>query len=153
MTVTEVIDTLQTRIRNADDEYDREEMGRVAGLKEALHEIKKIEPCEDAISRQAVLNILDDMVKGYINENDFDKAQGVAWVKVQKLPPVTPQPKTGHCKECKYFELNSVETVYGIPLIVHEICSKWGNGCKTREDGYCFLFESQESEVQDANSD
>ena len=94
MTLAEVIDTLQTWIRNADDEYDREEMGRVAGLKEALHEIKK----------------------------------------------------TGHCKECKYFEHDSVETVYGIPLIVHEICSKWGNGCKTREDGYCFLFEPQESE-------
>ena len=53
-------------------------------------------PATDAISRQAVLNILDDMVKDYIKENDFDKAQGVAWVKVQKLPPVNPQPKTGH---------------------------------------------------------
>lgn len=96
MTLAEVIDTLQTWIRNADDECDREEMGRVAGLKEALHEIKRIEPCENAISKQAVLNILDDMVKDYIKENDFDKALGVAWVKVQKLPPVTPQPKTGH---------------------------------------------------------
>ena len=53
-------------------------------------------PCEDAIRRQAVLNILDDTVKNYIKENDFDKAQGVAWVKVQKLPPVTPQPRKGH---------------------------------------------------------
>ena len=53
------------------------------------------EPCDDAISRQAVLNILDDVVKDYIKENDFDKAQGVAWVKVQKLPPVTPKPKIG----------------------------------------------------------
>lgn len=43
MTLSEVIDTLQTWIRNADDEYDREEMGRVAGLKEALREIKKID--------------------------------------------------------------------------------------------------------------
>lgn len=53
------------------------------------------EPCEDAISRQEVLDILDDTVKDYIKENDFDKAQGVAWVKAQKLPSVTPQPKTG----------------------------------------------------------
>lgn len=49
MTLNEVIDTLQTWIRNADDEYDREEMGRVAGLKEALHEIKRIEPQEPKI--------------------------------------------------------------------------------------------------------
>ena len=55
--------------------------------------------------------------------------------------------KTGHCKDCKYFEYDSVAKVNGIPLIVaHEICSRWGSGCKTKEDGYCFLFEPQESE-------
>ena len=57
------------------------------------------------------------------------------------------EPKTGHCKDCKYFEYDSVAKIDGIPLIVaHEICSKWGDGCKTKEDGYCFLFEPQESE-------
>ena len=57
------------------------------------------------------------------------------------------EPKTGHCKDCKYFEYDSVAKVDGVPLIVaHEICSKWGDGCKTSEDGYCFLFESQERE-------
>ena len=57
------------------------------------------------------------------------------------------EPKTGHCKDCKFFEYNSVAKVDGIPLIVaHEICSKWGDGCKTNEDGYCFLFEPRESE-------
>lgn len=56
-------------------------------------------------------------------------------------------PKTGHCKDCKYFEYDSVAKVDGVPLIVaHEICSRWGDGCKTKEDGYCFLFEPQESE-------
>lgn len=50
--------------------------------------------------------------------------------------------KIGHCKDCKYFEYDSVANVDGIPLIVaHEICSKWGGGCKTKEDGFCFLFE------------
>jgi len=53
----------------------------------------------------------------------------------------------GHCRDCKYFEYDSVAKVDGIPLIVaHEICKKWGDGCKTREDGYCFLFEPKESE-------
>lgn len=55
--------------------------------------------------------------------------------------------RTGHCKDCKYFEYDSVAKVDGIPLIVaHEICSRWGDGCKTKEDGYCFLFEPQESD-------
>ena len=55
------------------------------------------------------------------------------------------EPKTGRCKDCKYFEYDSVAKVDGIPLIIaHEICNRWGDGCKTREDGYCFLFEPQE---------
>ena len=55
------------------------------------------------------------------------------------------QEPIGCCKDCKYFEYDSVAKVDGIPLIVaHEICNKWGDGCKTKEDGYCFLFESRE---------
>ena len=97
MTLAEVIDTLQTWIRNADDEYDREEMGRVAGLKEALHEIKKIEPCEDAISRQAVIDAIDKWVKNMhiliaLPTNEVTPL----FESVHKLPHVTPQPKTGH---------------------------------------------------------
>ena len=52
-----------------------------------------------------------------------------------------------HCKDCAYFEYDVVKNVDGIPLVVaHEMCSRWGDGCKTKEDGYCFLFEPQESE-------
>ena len=58
--------------------------------------------------------------------------------------------KIGHCKDCKYFEYDSVAKVDGIPLIVaHEICSKWGDGCKTKEDGFCFMFEPKESEDEE----
>lgn len=93
----------------------------------------KKEPCEDCISRQAVLDLLENTNNGWIIN------------KVLQLPPVTPQPKTGHCKNCKFFEYDSIAKVNGIPLIVaHEICSRWGDGCKTKEDGYCFLFEPQE---------
>ena len=57
------------------------------------------------------------------------------------------EPKTGYCKDCKYFEHDSVARIDGIPLIVaHEICSRWGDGCKTKEDGYCFLFEEKEGD-------
>ena len=92
---------------------------------------------DDLISRQAVIKAI------YDNTDRLNIAQAI-----RELPSVNPQePKTGHCKDCKYFEYDSVAKVDGIPLIVaHEICNKWGNGCKTREDGYCFLFEPQESE-------
>ena len=46
------------------------------------------------------------------------------------------------CKDCKYFEYDTVAKVDGISLIVgHEMCKRWGDGCKTSENGYCFLAE------------
>lgn len=46
------------------------------------------------------------------------------------------------CKDCKYFTLNFVENVDGVPLIVaHEICSFWGDGCKTSQEGFCSFGE------------
>ena len=65
-------------------------------------------------------------------------------VEVEDIESEEAQPKIGRCKGCKYFEYDSVAKVDGIPLIVaHEICKRWGDGCKTKEDGYCFLFEPQ----------
>ena len=104
------------------------------------------EPCDDAISRQAVQDYIAKYLSQYLY-NDVREAVEVIDEYIGELPSVKPQEKTGHCKDCKYFEYDSMAKVDGIPLIVaHEICSKWGDGCKTKEDGYCFLFESQESE-------
>lgn len=51
------------------------------------------------------------------------------------------------CKDCKYFEYDHVENVDGIPLIVaHEICTRWSDGVKTSENGYCFLGERGEAD-------
>lgn len=47
-------------------------------------------PCEDAISRQAV----DDAIYDYSRACDVDYAQIMEYI--DKLPSVTPQPKTGH---------------------------------------------------------
>ena len=49
------------------------------------------------------------------------------------------------CKYCRFFETDVVAKVNGIPLIVaHEMCKKWGDGCKTSPDGYCFMGEAKE---------
>ena len=78
-------------------------------------------------------------VKGYLTNiipaEDYSEVEEI-------IKALEQEPKTVHCKECKHFEYDSVAKVDGIPLIVaHEICSRWGDGCKTKEDGYCFLFE------------
>ena len=103
------------------------------------------EPCEDAVSRQAVLDLIEHYNSDGLGAVFYGYEEGVKFANaVNKLPSVKQEPKVGHCKDCKYFEYDSVAKVDGIPLIVaHEICNKWGDGCKTKEDGYCFLFEPQ----------
>lgn len=63
MTIEEIKDTLRTWIKNADDEFDREEMGRVYGLKLALHLIENLDVPNtndgDLISRQAAIDVVN----------------------------------------------------------------------------------------------
>lgn len=49
------------------------------------------------------------------------------------------------CKHCKYYVEDVVnEVIPGVPIITgHTMCTKWGNGCKTDPEGYCFLAEKE----------
>ena len=118
--------------------------------------------CDDAISRKELLKAIDTWDKfGVDDTNSLFRLDNLSLphyvpyihyddvVKcIKGMPSVNPQePKTGHCKDCKYFEYDSLAKVDGISLIfAHENCKRWGDGCKTKEDGYCFLFEPKESE-------
>ena len=55
------------------------------------------EPCEDAVSREAVLDMLED-INAETEGVGFYYKHYVEYIK--KLPPVTPKPKTG--KWCLY---------------------------------------------------
>ena len=108
---------------------------------------------DDLISRQAAINAMYALCDSEesLKENPWRDNPNIDAItdELNSLPSVIPTQKMRHCKDCKYFEYDSVANVDGIPLIVaHEICSKWGDGCKTSENGYCFLFEPQESEEQ-----
>lgn len=49
------------------------------------------------------------------------------------------------CCDCKHFHTNVWANFDGIPLIVaHEICDFWGEGCKTKPDGFCWAGERKE---------
>ena len=125
-------------------------------MSERGKKMEKSFECDDAISRDELLKAIDTWDKfGYTETGCFvrePKGDYVPYIhyddvikSIKGMPSVTQ--KSGKCKNCKYFEYDSVAKVDGVPLIVaHEICSKWGDGCKTKEDGYCFLFEPQESE-------
>ena len=56
--------------------------------------------------------------------------------------PSRSDPEIVRCRDCKHFRRDVWEDVCSVPLIVaHEVCVKWGNGCKTSADGYCFMAE------------
>ena len=75
------------------DEENGAEPEYMSALADIAKEVKAIkaleqEPCEDAISKQAVIEILGDY--GCTNK------EGLLFKDIQELPPVTPKPKTGH---------------------------------------------------------
>ena len=98
-----------------------------------------------------------DEVKRFYKTKFKDLDNGVHWsrndilmnldcIETVDIAPVI------RCHNCKYFELNHWENVNGIPLIVaHGICTKWGDGCKTSMDGYCFLAEREKKKEEEEN--
>ena len=56
------------------------------------------------------------------------------------------QPEIIRCKECKHFHYDMPYVIQGVPVLGHEVCDAWGDGCKTDENGYCFLAEKMEGD-------
>ena len=96
----------------------------------------------DCISRQAAIDLLKQMRK----DGDMVPWEGKnVFARIRELPTISIQPEIIRCKDCKHFEYDHVANINGIPLIVaHEICTRWGDGVKTSENGYCFLAERRE---------
>lgn len=68
---------------------------------EALKEIKRLkealeqQPCEDAVNRQAVHDLIAELLSDYLHDEDREKIEELD-VKIEDLPSVTPKEKTGH---------------------------------------------------------
>lgn len=96
------------------------------------------EPCEDAISREDALMALtggwteltDEVIHRFIK-------------RIKALSPVKPQPKTGHCKDCKWWK--DSDGVYRRGVRADSQCPI--NRKEVYEgNGYCYMFEQQERE-------
>ena len=95
---------------------------------------------EDTISRKAAIDCF------WTKERYFRDALDVI-KDIRQLPPE--QPEVVKCKDCKYFELDHFlkSDRFQIPIIVaHEVCMKWGNGCQSSIDGWCFMAERRSNE-------
>ena len=100
----------------------------------------------DLIDRQAAIDAFDCtnelIVGGEAYARNVVNYINKVVDKIKDLPSA--QPEIIRCKDCKYFEYDHPYIVQGFPVLGHEVCTAWGDGCKTSEDGYCFLAERRE---------
>ena len=50
------------------------------------------------------------------------------------------------CKDCKHFHYDMPYVIQGVPVLGHEVCDFWGDGCKTDENGFCSYAERRTDE-------
>ena len=69
---------------------------------EKVSHLKEQQPCNDAISRQAVIELVEGWWIGHTKEDDLA-------TEIKSLPPVTPQPKVGEWLEKEINSDNAIE--------------------------------------------
>ncbi len=89
----------------------------------------------DFISRQAAvdaMNYADDMgtIRSILDVLD-----------VLRTLPSADVVEVVRCKDCIHFELDKPYIIQGVPVLGHEVCNAWGDGCKTDQNGFCFMGE------------
>lgn len=94
----------------------------------------------DYISRQAAIEAFEKELSAKYNRREL--AIGFVGVKsiLDNLPSADVV-EVVRCKDCKHFELNKPYVIQGVPVLGHEVCNVWGDGCKTDQDGFCFMGE------------
>ena len=100
------------------------------------------QPCEDAISRQAVM---ETICTKHCTTYPYCKSKyGCAEMSdIKDLPPVTPQPKVGYCKDCKWWK--DTDGAYRRGIGAESKCPI-NHRDVFEGNGYCYMFEPQESE-------
>jgi len=147
MTREEALEWFKDRKKmNLDDKCQQAEDMAIKSLEQ--------ESCEDAISRKSIKQKLQEHHDFFVNayggfsnlpRNDKSRVDEISSciAMVVNEPPVTPQPKAGHCKDCKRWKdsdgvyRRGIGAESGCPINRKEVYD--GNG-------YCFLFEKKESE-------
>ena len=73
------------------------------------------------------VNLPDDWVEQIVNRLRNDPE--AEWVEIIR------------CKDCGHFHYDMPYVIQGVPVLGHEVCDFWGDGCKTSENGYCSFAE------------
>lgn len=106
---------------------------------------EKPKRCEDAVSRQAVLDGLASIAKAKAKSDAQKAMMGRTMFFVEQLPSVSTE-KTGRCKDCKWWK--DSDGVYRRGIRAESQCPI--NHIEVfKGNGYCFMYDSQESEVEE----
>ena len=94
---------------------------------------------DDTIYRQAAIDVVrkcsvKEVTPAYMLIN---KAE--VMTELMMLPSA--QPEIIRCKDCEHFHYDMPYVIHGIPILGHEVCDFWGDGCKTNENGFCSYAE------------
>ena len=105
----------------------------------------------DLISRQAAIDALDGeiTVTGRANAEAVRGYANLVCDRIKRLPSA--QPEIIRCKDCKHFHYDMPYVIQGVPVLGHEVCDFWGDGCKTSENGYC-SFAERKTDGADVNT-
>lgn len=102
---------------------------------------------EHFIGQRKFIEFMDDPEIGSFGmwqfANGFNMGLTAAEVAIKQLPSA--QQEIIRCKDCEHFHYDMPYVIQGIPVIGHEVCDFWGDGCKTAEDGFCSWAERRES--------
>lgn len=121
----------------------------IEAIREAIS-VLSAEPCEDCISRQAVIDKIYESRKNFNNEFD----QGFFADKIRALPPVTPQePKADYKAFARWVadEIFSDKWELNKDAFAEIACRRLAELGMVEESGDRWVL--MESEVQDADSD
>ena len=75
------------------------------------------------------------------NQQRWEEAEEYQRIIDRFIAFASAEPEIIRCKDCKHFHYDKPYVVYDIPVLGHEVCDKWGDGCKTSENGFCFMAE------------
>lgn len=64
--------------------------------------------------------------------------------KKESIPTDCPLIEIVTCGECIHFHYDKPYIIQGIPVLGHEVCDFWGDGCKTNPNGFCSHGERRE---------
>ena len=99
---------------------------------------------KDCIMRKDVLSLVEFISGGY----SYVEVPTTDLVNKINSIPAADAVLVGRCRDCEHFEPDHWEVINYLPMIVaHEVCTRWGKGCKTSEDGYCFLWEKKKGQA------